>query len=259
VNSLFLNACRRKKTERTPIWLMRQAGRYMKEYRDVRARVPFLELCKTPELAAQVTVEAAHKLDVDAAIIFSDILLILEPLGFKLTYEKDEGPQIHNPFRLREDLKRLGASNVVDHLEFVGDAIRETKKNLKSHIPLIGFAGAPFTVASYAIEGGGSRNFIRTKNLMLSDPITWKHLMGRISDATEAYVNAQIDAGADAIQFFDSWVGCLSPRDFSTFVLPYVKRFGTEREETRAHNLFRHANHRSPSAIERHRRGRDRR
>lgn len=223
-NSLFLKACRREKTPRTPVWLMRQAGRYMKEYRDLRSKVSFKALCKDSDLAAQVTVDAAHRLNVDAAIIFSDILLITEPLGFKLSYERDEGPAIQNPFRGRDDLKTLRPADAKESLGFVLEAIRKARAALKPDIPLIGFAGAPFTVASYLIEGGGSRQFMKTKALMYGDPNTWHSFLERITTATIDYLNAEAEAGAQAVQIFDSWVGCLSPEDYKRFVLPHAAR-----------------------------------
>ncbi len=222
--SLFLKACRGEATSRTPIWLMRQAGRYMKEYRELRSRVSFIDLCKQPDLAAEVTVDAAHRLGVDAAIIFSDILMLVEPLGFELSYGKDQGPRIANPFRSAQDVSRLSPVNSLESMSFVMDAIRLTRKRLNPGIPLIGFAGAPFTMASYIIEGGGSKNFIHTKQLMYNDPAAWNALLERITTATISYVNAQAAAGAQAVQIFDSWVGALSPEDFRTFVLPHTKR-----------------------------------
>lgn len=222
--SLFLKACRREKTERTPIWLMRQAGRYLKEYRELRAKVEFLELCKNSDLASEVTVDAAHRLGVDAAIIFSDILIIVEPLGFKLSYQKDEGPEISNPFREKNDLKRLKPVEPDESLGFVYEAIRKTRRALKKDIPLIGFCGAPFTVASYVIEGKGSKTFSLTKALMYKTPEIWHNLLEKITDASIAYLNGQIAAGAQAVQIFDSWVGCLSPEDFRAYVLPHTKR-----------------------------------
>jgi uroporphyrinogen decarboxylase len=223
-DSLFLKACRREKTERTPIWLMRQAGRYMKEYRELRAKVSFLELCKNSDLASEVTVDAAHRLDVDAAIIFSDILIIVEPLGFQLSYEKNEGPEIANPFRGVADLKRLSPVDPEASMSFVFEAIRKTRRALKPNIPLIGFCGAPFTVASYAIEGKGSKNFSITKALMYKEPAAWHSFLEKITDASILYLNAQIAAGAQAVQIFDSWVGCLSPEDFRAYVLPHTRR-----------------------------------
>jgi uroporphyrinogen decarboxylase len=222
--SLLLKTCRREATSRTPVWLMRQAGRYMKEYRELRSKVSFLELCKNSDLAAEVTVDAAHRLGVDAAIIFSDLLPLVEPLGFELSYGVDQGPQIGNPFRTRDDLKRVKPVDVEDSMSFVLQAIRKTRAALKTDIPLIGFAGAPFTMASYIIEGKGSKNFIETKKLMYQDTETWNALLGCITDATISYLNAQAQAGAQVLQLFDSWVGCLSPEDFRRFALPHTRR-----------------------------------
>lgn len=221
---LFLNACRRKKTSRTPIWLMRQAGRYMKEYRAIRAKHGFLALCKNTDLAAEVTVHAAETLQVDAAILFSDILLILEPLGLPLAYPKGEGPVIARPVRHETDLRRLRPVSAHDPLPFQTEAIRKTRRVLPAHIPLIGFGGAPFTLASYVIEGGASRHFVHTKSLMVARPDLWKRLMTAISDAVIRMLQAQVAAGAQAIQLFDSWVGCLSPSDYARYVQPYSRR-----------------------------------
>lgn len=218
-----MRACRRESTPYTPIWLMRQAGRYMREYRDVRERTSFLDLCKTPSLAAEVTVTAAERLGVDAAIIFADILLILEPMGIDLEFAKGEGPVIHNPVRDGSDVARLQEVEDVGSLDFVFAAIKLTRESLKPNIPLIGFSGAPFTLASYMTEGGGSKNYINTKTLMYNDPGAWHAMMSLIARALSDYLNAQIDAGAQAVQLFDSWVGCLSPDDYRTFVLPHTR------------------------------------
>jgi uroporphyrinogen decarboxylase len=218
-----MRACRREPAPYTPVWLMRQAGRYMREYREVRARTTFLELCKTPSLAAEVTVTAVERLRVDAAIIFADILLILEPLGIDLEFAAGEGPVIHNPVRSAADVDRLHELEDVNALEFVYEAIRQTRRALQPDIPLIGFCGAPFTLASYLIEGGGSKNYIQTKRLMYDDAGAWHAMMGLISRALAKYLNAQIEAGAQAVQLFDSWVGCLSPDDYREFVLPHTR------------------------------------
>jgi uroporphyrinogen decarboxylase len=202
---------------------MRQAGRYMSEYREVRARMSFLELCKTPSLAAEVTVTAAERLGVDAAIIFADILLIVEPIGIELEFAKGEGPTIHNPVRTSQDLDRLREVDDVDSLGFVFEAIRQTRASLKPDLPLIGFSGAPFTLASYMIEGGGSRNYVHTKSLMYTDKGAWDALMSLISRALVKYLNAQISAGAQAVQLFDSWVGCLNDEDYREYVLPHTR------------------------------------
>lgn len=222
-DSLFLKACRCEPTPRTPLWIMRQAGRYLPEYRRVRARVPFLELCKTPELAAEVTVTAQQALGVDAAILFSDILVIAEPLGFKLEYLENGGPVIHNPFRSGADLTRLEQVEASFDLSYVNQAIRLIRSELKPHIPLIGFAGAPFTLASYLIEGGGSKDYFHTRSVM-TDIKLWDLLMKRLVSSTVSYLNAQIKAGVQAVQLFDSWVGILAPEEFQRLVLPYLKQ-----------------------------------
>lgn len=222
-DSPFMRACRREAVPYTPIWLMRQAGRYMPEYRDVRARMSFLELCKTPSLAAEVTVTAAERLGVDAAIIFADILLIIEPMGLQLEFSKGEGPVIHNPVRSAVDVKRLREVEDVDALGFVFEAIRETRSALRNDLPLIGFAGAPFTLASYIVEGGASKNYVHTKSLMYDDSSAWHAMMSLISRALIMYLNAQIEAGAQAVQLFDSWVGALGPDDYRQYVLPHTR------------------------------------
>jgi uroporphyrinogen decarboxylase len=218
----FLKACRREATAVTPIWLMRQAGRYMAEYRAIRAKVPFLEVCKRPELAAEVTVHAAQVLGVDAAILFADILLILEPLGFDLEFAKGEGPLIHNPVRTGDDVNRVRPLDEIEPLGFVTEAVRLIRAALPAHIPLIGFAGAPFTVACYAIEGGGSRHYEQAKAFMYRETGSWNALLERLVSATALYLNAQAAAGAQALQIFDSWVGTLSPHDYARFVQPHM-------------------------------------
>lgn len=202
---------------------MRQAGRYMPEYRDVRARMGFLELCKNPSLAAEVTVTAAERLGVDAAIIFADILLIVEPMGLNLEFGKGEGPVIHNPVYSSADVERLREVEDVGSLDFVFEAIRQTRQALRGDLPLIGFAGAPFTLASYIVEGGSSKNYVHTKMLMYSDSGAWHAMMSLIARGLVKYLNAQIEAGAQAIQLFDSWVGSLSPDDYRRYVLPYTQ------------------------------------
>jgi uroporphyrinogen decarboxylase len=223
-DSPFLKACRREPTDVTPIWLMRQAGRYMEEYRQVRGQTTFLELCKNPQLCSEVMCTAVRRLGVDAAIIFSDLLPILEPMGMDLEFAKGEGPVIHNPLREGADVERLLELEDLGSLDFVFETVRQTRADLPSHIPLIGFAGAPFTLASYTIEGGGSRNYIFTKTLMYRDPGAWQTLMERLARAITGYLNAQIAAGCQAVQLFDSWVGCLGPDDYRRYVLPYTKQ-----------------------------------
>lgn len=217
----FMRACRREATAYTPVWLMRQAGRYMAEYRQVRARVSFLELCKTPELAAEVTVHAVERLGVDAAIIFADILLILEPMGMQLEFAAGEGPVLHNPVQTMADVERLQEVDSAASLAFVMEAIRLTRAALAPDLPLIGFAGAPFTLASYMLEGGASRHYTLTKTFMYTQPDAWHRLMALLSRNVARYLNSQIAAGAQAVQLFDSWVGHLSPMDYRTFVLPH--------------------------------------
>jgi uroporphyrinogen decarboxylase len=224
MDSQFLKACRREKTDYTPVWLMRQAGRYMKEYRAIREKHSFLAMCKTPELAAEVTLQPVKKLGVDAAIIFADILLPLEGMGINLEFAKNEGPVIHNPVRNRSDIESLHPIEPEKDVPFLIEAIKITGKELNGSIPLIGFSGAPFTLASYIIEGGHSRNFIHTKSLMYNDPSSWHTLMDKVAGVIISYLKAQIHAGAQAVQLFDSWVGCLSPADYKEFAAPYSKR-----------------------------------
>ncbi len=222
-DSRFLKACRFEAVDATPVWLMRQAGRYMKDYRELRARVPFLELCKSPALVSEVTVTAAEKLGVDAAIIFADLLLIVEPLGLHLEYGKGEGPVISPPVRTAADVDRLHEVDPLQSLAYLYDAIRQTRSNLNAKLPLIGFAACPFTLASYLIEGGGSRNYRHTKALMYGDAGAWRALMERLARALAKYLNGQIDAGVQAVQVFDTWVGCLGPQDYRDYVQPYTR------------------------------------
>ncbi|MGD0227217.1 MAG: uroporphyrinogen decarboxylase [Terriglobia bacterium] len=222
-DSRFLKACRMEAVDATPIWLMRQAGRYMKEYRDLRARVPFLELCKNPALVSEVTVTAAEKLGVDAAIIFADLLLIVEPLGLHLEYDRGEGPVISPGLRAAADIDRLREVEPEESLGYFYDAIRQTRSDLDPRLPLIGFAGCPFTLASYLIEGGGSRNYRHTKALMYRDGGAWRALMERLARSLARYINAQIDAGVQAVQVFDTWVGCLGPADYRDYAQPYTR------------------------------------
>ncbi|MGO8789990.1 MAG: uroporphyrinogen decarboxylase [Terriglobia bacterium] len=222
-DSRFMRACRFEPVDATPIWLMRQAGRYMKEYRDLRARVPFLELCKNPALVSEVTVTAAEKLGVDAAIIFADLLLIVEPLGLHLEYDKGEGPVISPGLREAADIDRLRDVDPEQSLGYLYDAIRQTRSDLSSRLPLIGFAGCPFTLASYLIEGGGSKNYRHTKALMYRDAGAWRALMERLAQSLGRYINGQIDAGVQAVQVFDTWVGCLGPEDYRDYVQPYTR------------------------------------
>src|SRR5882672_10064515 len=219
----LLLAARRRPTPFTPVWLMRQAGRYLPEYRALRARHAFLELAKTPQVAAEVTLQPIERLGVDAAILFADILLIVEPLGVGLEFAKGEGPVIHRPVRSEADVARLAPVDVASAVGFVFETVRLVKRALPAQVPLIGFAGAPFTVASYVVEGGASRDYLHTKRLMYEAPAAWHRLMEVLADATATYLNGQIDAGAQAVQLFDSWVGALAPDDYRAFVLPHTR------------------------------------
>jgi len=221
-DSAFLRACRRQETSHTPVWLMRQAGRYMAEYRAVREKYGFLELCHNPEAAAEVTVTAARILGVDAAIIFADILLVLEPLGVGVEFTAGDGPVIRAPVTDPARIAALRPYDTADRLAFVCEAIRQTRDALPE-VPLIGFAGAPFTLASYLIEGGGSRNYVATKTLMYREPQAWNTLLELLAGLVNRYLHQQIDAGAQAVQLFDSWVGCLSPDDYRRYALPHSR------------------------------------
>jgi uroporphyrinogen decarboxylase len=218
-----MKAARHEPVDHTPVWLMRQAGRYMAEYRTVRNNTPFLELCKNPSLCAEVMLTAVDRLGVDAAILFSDLLLILEPMGLELEYSSGEGPVLHNPIHAPADVDRLRELETMELLEFVVEAVQKTRAGLPETLPLIGFAGAPFTLAAYAIEGGASRDYRRAKTLMIADTGAWDALMGRLARAVTLLLNAQIDAGAQAVQLFDSWAGCLGVDDYRRYVLPHTR------------------------------------
>ncbi|MCS7034152.1 MAG: uroporphyrinogen decarboxylase [Phycisphaerae bacterium] len=223
--SRFLRACRREPVDRTPIWLMRQAGRYMPEYRALRQKYSMLELIRTPELAAEVTLQPLEAFDLDAAILFSDILPILSPMGLQLSFAEGEGPQIANPVRTRQDVARLRAVPAVEGLSFVLRAIEILRPILDQRgIPLIGFSGAPFTLAAYAVEGRGTRDHLRVKGMMMADEASWRALMSLLADAVGDYLLAQVHAGAAAVQMFDSWAGVLAPDDYRDLVLPYSRR-----------------------------------
>lgn len=218
----FLRACRRESVDCTPVWFMRQAGRYMSEYRDLRTKHSILELCKTPELAARVTLQPIDRFPLDAAIIFADILLPLEAMGLQLEFAEGEGPVIHNPVRDRAGVDRLKMIDG-DELQYVAEAVAVARRMLNGRVPLIGFAGAPFTLASYAIEGGSSRNYVLTKQMMYREPEAWHRLMDKLARVVVGYLRRQIKAGAQAIQIFDSWVGCLSAGDYAEYVMPHVQ------------------------------------
>lgn len=222
MSSRFLDACRRRPTDVRPVWFMRQAGRYMKQYRDLRAQHGMLEICKRPDLAAQVTLQPVEILDVDAAIIFADLLLPVEPMGLKLRFAAGEGPVIDNPVRTASDVDGLSISNT-DDLGYVAETIQRVNAALAGRVPVIGFVGAPFTMASYMIEGGPSRHFLRTKRMMYHDETLWRRLMGKLVDVLGAFGVMQASAGARAIQVFDSWVGALGPDDYVRYVAPYSR------------------------------------
>ncbi|MGD8403450.1 MAG: uroporphyrinogen decarboxylase [Anaerolineales bacterium] len=221
--SCFLDACWKRPTDTTPVWFMRQAGRYMAEYREIRKKYSLLEIVKQPELAAEVTLQPVRAFNVDAAILFADILLPLQPMGVDFEFAKGEGPVIHHPIRIQADVDALQPLHPEETLGHVMDAIRLLRTELVN-TPLIGFSGAPFTVASYMIEGGSSRNYKTTKLMMYSAPDVWHAFMDKLSAALAEYLTAQIHAGAQAVQLFDSWVGALSPMDYEAFVLPYSKK-----------------------------------
>ena len=218
----FLRACRREPVDVTPVWFMRQAGRYMPEYRALRAKHSMLELCKNPELACEVTMQPL-RLGVDAAILFADILLPLEPMGAPFEFAKGEGPVIHEPITSRKQIDALRVIEPDDGLGYVLAAIKMIRRELGGKVPLIGFAGAPFTLASYLIEGGKSAHFAKTKRMMYAEPEAWNALMGKLSEVVRRYLRAQIEAGAQVVQLFDSWVGQLSPEDYREYVQPHVK------------------------------------
>ena len=218
----FLRACRRQPVDATPVWFMRQAGRYMPEYRALRQQYGMLELCRTPELAVTVTLQPVQAMEVDAAILFSDLLLPLAPMGLSFDFVKGEGPQFDNPVRTAADVERVRPIDPAQSLDYVLQTIRTLKTQLQ--VPLIGFVGAPFTLASYCIEGGPSKDFARTKAMMYAEPAAWHTLCERLADMAGAYLRAQIAAGVDAVQVFDSWVGQLGAADYREFALPHTRR-----------------------------------
>jgi uroporphyrinogen decarboxylase len=224
MNDRFLRACRREPVDRTPVWFMRQAGRYMPEYRQIRSRHSLLDICKSPELATIVTLQPVRRIDVDAAILFSDLLLPLEPMGIPFDFVRGEGPAIETPLRTEADIDRLTCFEPREALSYVLEAIRMIRAELGGDVPLIGFGGAPFTLASYAIEGGHSQNFALTKALMYSSSRAWHRLCEMLSSIIGEYLKAQIEAGVQAVQVFDSWAGALNAADYREFVLPHTRR-----------------------------------
>ncbi|GAP63679.1 uroporphyrinogen decarboxylase [Ardenticatena maritima] len=224
MNDRFLRACRRESVDTTPVWFMRQAGRFLPEYRALREKHPILEMIKTPELAVEVTLQPLRRFDLDAAIIFADILPLLETMGLELEFVKGEGPVIHNPIRTPDDVAALRVPDAEEIAPFTIEAIRLCRRELDGRVPLIGFSGAPFTLASYAIEGGSSRHYRLTKTFMYAQPQAWHSLMDKLAQVIGAYLQAQAAAGAQALQLFDSWVGALTPNDYAEYVQPYSRR-----------------------------------
>ncbi len=220
----FLKACRREPVDATPVWFMRQAGRYMPEYRAVRAKHSMLDVIRTPELACEITLQPIRAFDLDAAIIFADILPILIGMGLELEFVKGEGPVLHNPLRTPAEVDALRVPPAQENLPYTLEAIRLVRRELDNQVPLIGFSGAPFTLASYAIEGGGSKNHVRVKSFMLSEPEAWARLMDKLATAAGDYLVAQAEAGAQALQVFDSWAGILAPQDYTRYVAPYTRQ-----------------------------------
>lgn len=234
----FLKACRKESVDCTPVWMMRQAGRYLKEYRAVRAKHSFIETCKTPELVVEMTLQPIKRFELDAAIIFADILLPLENMGIDFKFTESDGPQISTKVRTRGDVEKMRAINPREEMAYLMDAIRMVRRELGGKVPLIGFSGAPFTLASYIIEGSGSRNYVFTKSMMYRQPETWHLLMEKLTDMAIVYLNDQIEAGVQAVQVFDSWVGCLSSADYREFVLLHQRRLMASLDRSVPHIHF---------------------
>jgi uroporphyrinogen decarboxylase len=235
--SRFVRACKSQPVDRTPVWFMRQAGRYMKEYRSIRKQHSLLEICKMPELAAEVTITAAEFLGVDAAIIFADLLLPLEVMGLEFHFAAGEGPIIGKPVRTGDDVAHLRTDRAAE-LDYVSDAVRLVARHFENKVPVIGFCGAPFTLASYMIEGGGSRHYLHTKKMMYNSPADWDELMRKLVEVAAHYSVAQVRAGADVVQIFDSWVGCLSVEDYRRYVLPHITALVKRLQETGAPIIY---------------------
>jgi uroporphyrinogen decarboxylase len=224
MNDIFLRACRGEEVEYTPVWLMRQAGRYLPEYQAIRSQVDFLTLCKNPKLAAEVTLQPVDILGVDAAILFSDILIPVEAMGMRLDFFEKEGPVLSEPIRSKSGVEKLIVPDAEDDLPFICDTIKLLRRELEHKVPLIGFSGAPFTLATYMIEGGTSKNFIHTKKMMFQSSLVFQYLMEKLTDMITGYLSAQIRAGVQAIQIFDTWAGILNPLDYRKYAFPYVKK-----------------------------------
>jgi uroporphyrinogen decarboxylase len=224
MNTIFLEACRGEDVAYTPVWIMRQAGRYLPQYQAVRAHIDFLTLCKTPELAAKVTLQPVEVLGVDAAILFSDILIPVEAMGMRLTFSEKQGPVLSDPIRNKSAVERLIVPDTEGDMPFILETIKILRKELEEKVPLIGFSGAPFTLATYIVEGGTSKNFLHTKKMMFQHNGVFNYLMEKLMETVISYLTAQIKAGAQAVQLFDSWAGALTPIDYKNFVLPYIKK-----------------------------------
>jgi uroporphyrinogen decarboxylase len=224
VNDRFLRACRRQPVDATPVWFMRQAGRYMADYRALRQRYSLLEICANPELAVAVTLQPVDLIEVDAAILFSDLLVPFTPMGLNFEFVKGEGPAVHNPIRTADDVERLNRFEPRESLRHVLETIRLLRRELDGRVPLIGFGGAPFTLAAYAIEGGPSTTYARTKAFMYAQPAAWHRLCSRFADMMADYLAAQVEAGVQALQVFDSWAGALGRSDYREFALPHTSR-----------------------------------
>ena len=236
-NSSFVRACKMQTVDHTPVWFMRQAGRYMPEYRAIRQQHSLLEICKKPALAAEVTITAAEILQVDAAIIFADLLLPLEVMGLPFHFSAGEGPVIEKPVRTKQDVAKLRTDRAGE-LGYVSEAVALVAKHFRDRVPVIGFCGAPFTLASYMIEGGGSRNYVHTKKMMYNSPAEWEAIMRKLVGVTTQYAAEQVRAGADVIQIFDSWVGCLSVEDYRRYVLPHVTSMVKDLQKTGAPIIY---------------------
>lgn len=228
MNTVFLEACRGQDVAYTPVWIMRQAGRYLPQYQAVRAHLDFLTLCKTPELAVKVTLQPVDILGVDAAILFSDILIPVEAMGMRLSFSEKQGPLLNEPIRNKSAVDRLIVPDTEEDMPFVIETIKILRRELENKVPLIGFSGAPFTLATYMVEGGTSKNFLNTKKMMFQHNGVFSYLMEKLTDMVISYLSAQIKAGAQAVQLFDTWAGVLAPIDYKNFVLPYVKKINAE-------------------------------